>query len=329
MFPTVRLMIAATLASVVALICGFGMFAVFHVGHEPLVRLPAATAPLQLVADNAARSTAGLTSSDVLDARFAVKAPSHGAEAASMPVALIEPRVMEAHATESLEAEAEPAPKPDAAEPEQTLSTTDGPTRGIPALDKAEPPTDDQADRASPAQSEPTFSTITAVAAAPPQATVAEPEPDIRSPVVTAAAEDLARGPAIETIANDPANPLTAPRGHTNPAAAPVQTANPAGQLPRKAAVKKPKRIHTVVRLRPAPRLIIVRYVRPRNPQVQYASTTEQGFGATQDPNFPTATPTQYGAAPALRVRYLRIVVRKTPRSPAGIGGPFVPATSR
>ena len=45
MFPNVRLMIVATLASVVALICGFGMFAVFRVSHEPFVRVPAATAP--------------------------------------------------------------------------------------------------------------------------------------------------------------------------------------------------------------------------------------------------------------------------------------------
>ena len=46
MFPNVRLMIAATWASVVVLICGFGMFAAFRVSHEPLVRLPAVSALL-------------------------------------------------------------------------------------------------------------------------------------------------------------------------------------------------------------------------------------------------------------------------------------------
>jgi hypothetical protein len=54
MFPDVRLMIAAVAASVVALSCGFGVFAALRVNHEPLARLPPATAPLQLVANNTA-----------------------------------------------------------------------------------------------------------------------------------------------------------------------------------------------------------------------------------------------------------------------------------
>ena len=48
MFPNFRLMIAAVAASVVALSCGFGVFAALRVNHEPLARLPPATAPLQL-----------------------------------------------------------------------------------------------------------------------------------------------------------------------------------------------------------------------------------------------------------------------------------------
>ena len=40
MFPDFRLMIAAVLGSVVALMCGFGVFAAFRVNHEPLARLP-------------------------------------------------------------------------------------------------------------------------------------------------------------------------------------------------------------------------------------------------------------------------------------------------
>ena len=54
MFPNFRLMIAAVAASVVALSCGFGVFAALRVNHEPLARLPAATAPLQLVPDKVA-----------------------------------------------------------------------------------------------------------------------------------------------------------------------------------------------------------------------------------------------------------------------------------
>jgi hypothetical protein len=54
MFPNLRLLIGALAASVAALCCGFGVFAAFRVNHEPLSRLPAATAPLQLVINEAA-----------------------------------------------------------------------------------------------------------------------------------------------------------------------------------------------------------------------------------------------------------------------------------
>ena len=92
MLPNVRLMIAATLASVVALICGFGMFAVFRVSHDPFARLPAATAPLQLVAGNAAKSAAGLASGEPFDRRFQVKASPNAATEASAAPAASEPR---------------------------------------------------------------------------------------------------------------------------------------------------------------------------------------------------------------------------------------------
>ena len=58
MFPDVRLLILALLTSVVALSGGFGVFAAFRVNHEPLSRLPAGTAPLQLVADEPAAPAA-------------------------------------------------------------------------------------------------------------------------------------------------------------------------------------------------------------------------------------------------------------------------------
>jgi hypothetical protein len=48
MFPNMRLMIATTLASVAALICGFGLFAAVHVRHEPLARVSPAAVALRL-----------------------------------------------------------------------------------------------------------------------------------------------------------------------------------------------------------------------------------------------------------------------------------------
>lgn len=71
MFPSVRLMIVATFASVVALMCGFGMFAAFRVSHEPFARLPPTSAPLQLVvADNTNVSPLAFASSEPFERRF-------------------------------------------------------------------------------------------------------------------------------------------------------------------------------------------------------------------------------------------------------------------
>jgi hypothetical protein len=50
MFPNVRLLVAAMIGSVVALSCGFGIFAALRINHEPLARLPSGSAPLQLLA---------------------------------------------------------------------------------------------------------------------------------------------------------------------------------------------------------------------------------------------------------------------------------------
>ena len=52
MFPNVRLMVAAVLATVVALSCGFGIFAAFRINHDPLARLQGDTTPLHFAADN-------------------------------------------------------------------------------------------------------------------------------------------------------------------------------------------------------------------------------------------------------------------------------------
>ncbi len=82
MFPDVRLLIAATLASVLALICGFGLFAVVRVSHDPLTRLPSATAALQIVADKSARLPVGFVAAESFDRRFPVAAPAEPIAAA-------------------------------------------------------------------------------------------------------------------------------------------------------------------------------------------------------------------------------------------------------
>ena len=82
MFPDVRLMIAAVAASVVALSCGFGVFAAFRVNHEPLARLQAA--PLQLVVGNAAPRSL-LLAAIASDQHAAQRAEQRRASAAAVP----------------------------------------------------------------------------------------------------------------------------------------------------------------------------------------------------------------------------------------------------
>jgi hypothetical protein len=109
MFPDFRLMIAAVLTSVVALSGGFGVFAALRINHEPLSRLPSATAPLQLVPDNVA-GPAGI---------------SGGAPPAS------EPQTVTAFAEESVRESARndggemPSSAPPIAAPEAVASVTD------------------------------------------------------------------------------------------------------------------------------------------------------------------------------------------------------------
>ncbi len=91
MFPNVRLLIAALLASVFVLSCGFGMFAALRVNREPLGRLPASTTALQLVASEATAAPAtwgvpygpGLRVSDARTGAVATDALPAGARASS------------------------------------------------------------------------------------------------------------------------------------------------------------------------------------------------------------------------------------------------------
>ncbi len=90
MFPDFRLMIAAAFASVVALVCGFGVFATVHVSHAPLVRMPPALALLQqLRADNAV--TLPITALEPFEHRFRLGEPANRAGISALAYAAIQP----------------------------------------------------------------------------------------------------------------------------------------------------------------------------------------------------------------------------------------------
>jgi hypothetical protein len=76
MFPNVRMMIVAVLASMVAVICAMGMFAAFGLSHEPFAQLPSDKPPLQLVFDHTVPAADGRALP--FGARFETDATSSG-----------------------------------------------------------------------------------------------------------------------------------------------------------------------------------------------------------------------------------------------------------
>jgi hypothetical protein len=126
MLPNVRLLIAAMLASILVLMCGFGVFAAFRVSHEPIAHLPAAMAPLQLVAENGAAPSAMLVARKTVDQHSQFDATVSAPDETTAPTA----GTAEQHDAAEFAAESEPtaAPQPvvasdlepsDAAEPQK------------------------------------------------------------------------------------------------------------------------------------------------------------------------------------------------------------------
>jgi hypothetical protein len=336
MFPNVRLMIAATLASVVALTCGFGMFAVFRVSHDPFVRLPAATAPLRLVADNAAKSSAGFASGEPFDRRFQVKAPPNAAAAANASAAAAEPRAAPETAPATPAQSTAAAPEDIASavgEPtEQPSASTAPPTGEAPAATSANAAASDQANIAAMSQPETAIQTTPAdagTAAPSPETTTAEPDQDIKSPVGSVPSAEPAPNTAMEVAAIEPLEEPPLPRERPSLTTEPTGTANPADDRAHKTAAKKLKRIRVAVRIRRVLR-VAAQYPQTQSLPTQYSPTTEQSFGDAQA-NFQAAPPSraQFLVRRAIRLRHFRIASRK-PREPnAATGGPFVSATSR
>jgi outer membrane biosynthesis protein TonB len=178
MFPNVRLMIAAVAASVLALCCGFAMFAAFRVNHEPISRLAAGNAPLQLAADSTAPSAATLPAGQPFGARFELiqaqpaAAPAQAAavvqDLATAPdakqddaaVPPPEPPAAVAATTTTDTAAIEPAPTP---EPEQAAPAEQA------ASAEQTPPAEPAASAAQPTQAAATETTAETTAATEPQ----------------------------------------------------------------------------------------------------------------------------------------------------------------
>jgi len=137
MFPNVRLLIAATIASVVALSCGFAVFGALRVNHEPLAR--SAAPPLRLLAslspsppimaavepfDREARPSEPSSAVDLADTP-ARTAPANDQMAATPPAEPDAPPVAANDTTSSPPAPPSP-PAPDAGAERETIASPAG-----------------------------------------------------------------------------------------------------------------------------------------------------------------------------------------------------------
>jgi hypothetical protein len=92
MFPNMRLMITAVVASVITLSCGFGIFAALRINHEPIGRLPAASAPLRLITDNAVTASAPVTAAEPLEHRLQNGEPRNTGDTTAMAYSAMPPK---------------------------------------------------------------------------------------------------------------------------------------------------------------------------------------------------------------------------------------------
>jgi len=209
MFPNVRLLIAAVVASVVALSCGFGLFATFRVNHEPLSRLAAGAAPLQLAAGNPMPPAAMPAAAVSFGNRFPLpQADIAGAAAEATP----------------LQPEHDDGVEP----PSAVASTT------APAIDADQPASPAPVAQAPAAEPEAKPDEVAATPSEPPPATPSEPTP---AATETAATEP----PAQQAAPVKPAAPVEQASRESNPETEPdTATTTAAEPLPadahRKAA---------------------------------------------------------------------------------------------
>jgi hypothetical protein len=309
MFPDIRLMIAAVAASVVALSCGFGVFAALRVNHEPLARLPAATAPLQLVPDTVAAS--GIPS------------------ARPVPVAepLIADRIMDAPAREIARDDGgEPPSAPPAAEPKAAASAVEEKTEA--AEQPADPPAtsvaaltaDDHAPAAAAPESPPAEAADSAGAPiSPPHAEVAE----IRDEAKPEESAETTGGPAPAATPSvallDPPADQAAPAER---AASPIVVAPPSAESDAAGAI--PTTAKKIARKKNSTTHVAAKTHRKQHTRVAARSNTRDSM--LLQPHFVSAPEAFRQTA---RVRHAKVASKKMANRSSPVGGPFVTTPGR
>ena len=307
MFPNVRMMIAATLASIVALSFTFGVMATFFVGHEPRGLMTSHARPLQLGVDTAApaigetfgsRFQLNMTQTDHAALHDSVeKIDTLGPVAMAKPdgdagegdivspaAPAAEAPVVEAPIVEAPVAEAATAANPDTTEP-ATVSSID-PLREVGPVTQA----------AAGTEAEPPPPSIPA-----PAQVAKNDEPDEHSEDTKATVVAGEPGPVITTAATEETDdaPPSEENAHQPDAAPKAADKHAARKAVHKAAAKAENRQHVAAK---AHRFRRVRPATEASNQAYYQQFVQ--------PSFQTAPLEQ------------QTIRRRVARS--GIGGPFV-----
>jgi hypothetical protein len=308
MFPDVRLMIAATLASIVALTFGFVVFAAFRVSHAPLERIPSTT-PLQLVTANAAVSAAARAAADAFDRSLQNEGPAGGSGIAALTYSA--PPAAERPATTTATMPAADDREPAAAEleqppPERADAPMPAPQAAAP--EAAQEKKSDEATTTTSAQAPPGAPSVAAVEV-PSVAAVEAP---------SVAAVEAPSVPVVEAPSAVPPSEQAHPAAQTTEIEAPPPPAmgEPIQTMPEtsdKAVEKDAKRSHAA---------------RTHHARKAPATAQDSIFGQS---NFTTTPPWPWEVAEKQPTRSRRAKTtssRQAASNPA-TGGPFVGAPSQ
>jgi nicotinate-nucleotide--dimethylbenzimidazole phosphoribosyltransferase len=321
MLPNVRLLIGTLFIAVLVLSCEFGVFAALRVSREPLSRLTAESAPLQLAAGNSAQpgattswgAPAAIATAAVkaaAPARRVIETPAPGTGgAADAPGNEVTEAVPQPAFTPAAPAAAPiqqtPAPlavSAAAAANEQTPAqpaATAAPAQAAPAPPAAEAPAAERA-AAPPSLAAPPAQQASASAAiAPAQAPPAQPAPD--APASVAKASEPASGAPV--AAAPPAAAVAAPAaqpaditGSLPNAATPdpvvPETAAPHGKTAPKVAHKPAKTIRKAARAPAQARHAAKKRIVRRAPVPAAASSAQPG-ASFDNPVFASAPQSQ------------------------------------
>ncbi len=312
MFPNVRILIAAVVASVVALSCGFAVFAVFRVNHEPLSRLAAGAAPLQLAVGNPMPTAAIPAPADSLGNRFPMNnGDAGGASAQATPPqperdASVEPSSAVATTATAITTT---APETEPAEPAQPAPVAQTPGAEPVAQIPAPEPDAKPSEVATATPNEPPPAAPSGALPATTDTAATEPPPEQSAPAAQTALSPEQLAPAVQTAPTEQASQEPNQEPDQEPDTKPDTATTPTAEPPPPDVRRKAAHRHRL-----AAKAQRARQARAIAPTVSLPAAIGGPF---------VPPPSRVVARPP-RSRHARATVQPVSQ-PAGVGGPFVP----